>query len=488
MSQQFAFVLTDSFARIPVPGHAIVRRHCARHKNKRSGSRRSRREAARAAAAEQLQKSEEQPEELRPTIIGEFSSRKDIVSRSELLTSQRSRQGFKEIVAPAPPSDWALFPFAETLDIFSQRLMHRYFMRNPIRDTLYPFKHFGIQLDFGEDPMWCFQMLCSDQLYFRAMLLLNSASEDLVLRQPLSKTTYGHLRGILPILNRRLSQAHVYNHDMILYVISVLAATAIAFKDYTAAKTHAKGLSEIIRLRLSSGAITLSPVIQFSIDRLNFSSLLATELWTSVYGSSIWEPPVFPTELTELYATNCMFYVDGLVEPDLAVLFYKLQCTTLLFNKHYYSQTPIDGTFIQQCLGFIHYSLIELKGRLKKRISKCLRLGMMAFIATTYRLPDMHKQQYCSNIIDEFYLSYATAKTATPALTRTIDIWLIFMLTISAGGWGDIDVSASWESVAAPGLSWDDTRGYLKQVMWIDTFHDDLGRIAFDAFMSRTKR
>jgi hypothetical protein len=369
---------------------------------------------------------------------------------------------------------------------------------------LYPFKYFGILVDFHEDldPLWCFRTLCSEQLYFHAILLLTSASNDLISRQPLSNATYRYLRRTLPILNDRLSNTDAYRHDIVLYVVSVLASIAILFGDYNAAKTHAMGLSEIIRLRGGFGAVNYNPVIQFSIDRyvlsvyrsslinilihysLNFSSLLVTKLWTPIYNSSIWKAPVFPAEVTNIHHSQGMFCVDGLVESDLATVFHNLQYTTILFNKHYYDKTPVNGRYIRQCLGFVHSSLIELEGRLKNELSECLRLGMMAFLATTFRLQGSYEKYYSKSLANELQLSYATAKASTPDLPKTIDIWLILLLLISTDDIDELYMCASWEAAEARRLSWNETCRHLKQVMWIDSVHDDLGRRAFEALMT----
>jgi hypothetical protein len=69
------------------------------------------------------------------------------------------------------------------------------------------------------------------------------------------------------ILNDRLSDKYAYRHDMILYVVGTLALIAIISGEYEAAKTHATGLSEILRLRGGFGEVDYNPVIQFSIDR-----------------------------------------------------------------------------------------------------------------------------------------------------------------------------------------------------------------------------
>jgi hypothetical protein len=167
-----------------------------------------------------------------------------------------------------------------------------------------------------------------------------------------------------------------------------------------------------------------------------------------------------------------------MIEPDLAVVFHTLQCTTILFNMHYYKKTPVDGTLIRQCLGFIHSTLIELEGRLPKTISECARLGMMAFLATTFRLPDLDEQHYSKSLANDLQLSYATAKALSPDLPSAIDVWLTVVLLISTDDIDGLYMCISWAATPTCELPWSETRKYLKQVMWIDSFHDDLGRRA----------
>ncbi len=126
-------------------------------------------------------------------------------------------------------------------------------------------------IDFDNDPLWCFRLLISEKLCFRAILLLTSASNDLILRRPLSKATHGHLQRILPLLNSRLSVVGAHQHDLTLYVVGILASIAILFGDYKAAQMHAAGISQIIRLRGGFGAVNPNPVIQLSIDRYGSS-------------------------------------------------------------------------------------------------------------------------------------------------------------------------------------------------------------------------
>ncbi|RMJ15095.1 hypothetical protein CDV36_005249 [Fusarium kuroshium] len=474
MSQQLAFVITDGSGRIGSSERQLIRRHCMRQKNKQPGSRRSRREAARAAARISP--------ESRSEVQGVTHLSDGLVSRDRVVPSSRSDQKtllIKQCILPSPP-DWALFPFPEGLDHSTQKLMHEYFVHNPIRDSLYPFKHFGIHIDFDEDPFMCFRLLCSEKLCFRAILLLTSASNDLVLQRPLSGTTYRHLRRVLPLLNHRLSDKDAYKNDITLYVVSILASIAVLFGDYNAARAHAVGLSEILRLRGNSRAVNDNPVIQFSMDRLNFSSSVVTELWTPIYHRSAWESPDFSTEVINVHHSQDMLCIDGLVNTDLAVVFRYIQYTAILFNTHYHSKTPINGAFIRQCLGFVHSSLIDLEGRLKGELSKCVHIGMMIFLATTFRLPGWSEQHYCQGLAEKMPVAYAAARPLIPAQRGTLDIWLMLMAQICTGPVAE----KCWDLSKICRLDWDETRRRLKQVMWIDAFHDDIGKRAFETLAS----
>ncbi|KAJ3463436.1 hypothetical protein MRS44_008222 [Fusarium solani] len=471
MPQQLAFVMADGSGRIGSPERQLIRRHCMRQKNKKPGSRRSKREAARAAS--QLPR-ESRPEDQK---INNCSDRLSV--RNRVAPSPAQTQLFVKRCILPPPSDWALFHFPEGLDISAQKLMHQYFIHNPIRDALYPFKHFGIHIDFDEDPFMCFRLLCSEPLCLRAILLLTSASNDLVSRQPLSRTTYHHLRRVLPLLNRRLSEENAYKNDIAIYVVSILASIAILFGDYSAAQTHAMGLSRILRLRGGSEVVNENPVIQFSMDRLNFSSSLVTELWAPIYGGIVWEPPIFPIEVVNIHKSRNMLCIDGLVDPNLATVFTHLQHTAILLNMHHYSKTPVNGPLIRQCLGFVHSSIIDLKSRLVDSISKCLHVGMMAFLATTFRLPGSDEQHYCKSLAEKIKVLYNAARPLLQDQHGILDVWLMLMGQICLDS-GVQHQGVSWSLSEVSQSGWDETRRRLQRVMWIDTFHDDIGRKAFE--------
>lgn len=141
------------------------------------------------------------------------------------------------------------------------------FTRNPIRDPLCPYRYFGIHIDPGLDLTSCFRAFVSDTMCFHAILLLASASNDLILNRPLSRTSCGHLHQTLPLLNQRLSHPNAPYDDAIVYAIGVLASVNMLFGHHEAALAHSKGLSHIFKIREGGSSRQTMSSMRFSIDR-----------------------------------------------------------------------------------------------------------------------------------------------------------------------------------------------------------------------------
>lgn len=148
------------------------------------------------------------------------------------------------------------------------------FIRNPIRDTLCPFRHFGIQVDFTPESISCFKQLVSDKMCFHAILLMSSASDDLVSQRQLSNTSRYHLHRTLLLLNNRLSESNAHTDDLILYVVGILASISILFNDYHAASMHSAGIAKIVRLRGGIRGRSFGSAVQLSIDRYRLLDLI----------------------------------------------------------------------------------------------------------------------------------------------------------------------------------------------------------------------
>ncbi|VUC29906.1 unnamed protein product [Clonostachys rosea] len=485
MSAQLAFVLADGSGNIQPAERRLIRHHCMQKRNKQLGSRRSRREDALVKAGQWLKAEAEARNK---------HVRQQKATLAYVPPKQETQHPTYEIEpAPIPaPSDWALFTFPKELDDFNQGLLHQYFAINPIRDLMCSFRHFGIKIDIDADPMWCFRLIVSQEMCFHAILLLASASNDLVSQQPLSKTSYRHLQRTLPLLNQRLSDPNAYRDDMVLYVIGILASMTIFFKDYESAQVHAAGISKIMRLRKKFGVEPKrKSMILLSVDRLNFCGSLATDLWIPVYNELNWTQPTIPDHVIHLHASYNMITLDGILDSELANVFRNLQHLSILFNEHFRRKTPLDGAVLHEYLEYIQSSLVNLLPRPRDILQNCIYRGIMSFLATTFRLPGSYTHPSCHSAAAELRKCYVAARASLADLPEIVEIWLAYTCLLATGNmngaFDEIESTRIWELSDSPNPSWEHTRQLLRRVMWIDAFHDELGRNTFERLKIRTK-
>jgi hypothetical protein len=186
-----------------------------------------------------------------------------------------------------------------------------------------------------------------------------------------------------------------------------------------------------------------------------------------------------------IYETQRMINVDHFDGPAaLAVVFRTVQYLSILLNDHFYRQIPVDGSLLRECLQYIQSSLITFKGRLQPGLPECFRIGIMVLLARTFRLPGLYEHPCCADMSLQLQFSYAAAKAATPDLPPALEIWLLFVCLVSADSPEGDHLRAFSASKNAADLSWAEVRRHLKQVVWMDTFHDDLGKKRHEALLA----
>ncbi|VUC33658.1 unnamed protein product [Clonostachys rosea] len=258
-----------------------------------------------------------------------------------------------------------------------------------------------------------------------------------------------------------------------------MVSIAVLFGDQKAMAAHAAGLRQIIHLRGGFRALDHNPMVQFSLDRLNFSNALVTQQWTPLYDSSIWKEPIFMEQLTGLDCTHEKVSVTGLIDSRLEPVFRTLQETTVLFNNYFHRHERIEGRFAQQCLGFVHSKLLDLTGHLTDDFSENFCLGMMAFLATTFRIPDLGVQRVYRGVSEKLQLSIAFNKARTAHLHEKINIWFMFVRTMFTESRDGLQVPTWWIKAIVHKRSWEEIRCCLKEVLWVDSFHDEPGKRAY---------
>jgi hypothetical protein len=173
---------------------------------------------------------------------------------------------------------------------------------------------------------------------------------------------------------------------------------------------------------------------------------------------------------------------DCVPDSRLALVFYTLQCTTILLDTHDFGAPRINGARLYEALGFVQSELLRLKGRLADSLSDCIRLGLMAFLATTFRVPGQYEHPCCASLAEPLLGACVANGKGLARLPKALRTWLLLVGAMTAGAVGNDRVRLAWRDLLSANRdSWDVMRQDAKKVMWVDVMHDALGKNAFDA-------
>lgn len=206
-----------------------------------------------------------------------------------------------------------------------------------------------------------------------------------------------------------------------------------------------------------------------------------TDQWTPIHFGAVRESPAFPDEVLLLYEVQEMLPPDFVSDKRLALVFHTLQCTTVLLDTHDFGAPCVNGARLHEGMGFVQSELLELKGKLADGLSKCIRLALMAFLATTFRVPGQFEHPCCASLAEPLLSAYIAGRKRIMALPDALQTWLLLMGVMTAGGVTDEPLRASWRHMSTLHQNcWDGVKHQARRVMWIDAIHDPLGRRAFD--------
>lgn len=239
MTTTFEFVISDPASNLK-PGKSLeIRSRCMQGKNKREGSRRSKREKRRFA-------------------------------KDEKAAVQRT----KELIASEalPPesliSDLALVRFAgPDSDSEAKGRLFKAFAYNVIDQALSPLDRC---VDFGCIESSSFEWIFSDTIFLHSVLCASSAVNDFMGLhwdgKPGRKTVF-HLRETLSLLQVKMRDECVYQDESVMFVIINLTLLAAVFGDWQATAVHFKGLHRIVELRGGLEFLKARPKLHFKLDR-----------------------------------------------------------------------------------------------------------------------------------------------------------------------------------------------------------------------------
>ena len=111
-------------------------------------------------------------------------------------------------------------------------------------------------------------------------------------------------------------------------------------------------------------------------------------------------------------------------------------------------------------------------------VSRCLCLGMLALLATTYQLPTKNTEY--AYLVGEIKEVLCDIRFTCEHFD--LAVWLLFAGALS--GMVEFDwLPLSFKDMyGLTGFNWQTTRDNLKDIVWIDSIHDGPGKSIFDHF------
>jgi hypothetical protein len=238
----FEFVLLDPQSN-PKPGKTSsqIRSRCMQGKNKRDGSRRSRREGKKFL--------EDRITEVESGTQG-HGARTQALARTDLLL-----QTYGLI---AHPRSAGLDVQLDPVQAFAYDLTNR---------SLSPFEC-CIDFESMAGHMVPFEKLQSDELFVHSIIVAGYALRDFSRKSPSpTQQTMWHLQTTLSLLRVKLQSPFAYQEESIIHAVLNLAMLAGGFSQWTATIVHLNGLQRIIRLRGGAEFLAKWPKLQLKLGR-----------------------------------------------------------------------------------------------------------------------------------------------------------------------------------------------------------------------------
>lgn len=187
--------------------------------------------------------------------------------------------------------------------------------------------------------------------------------------------------------------------------------------------------------------------------------------------------------VTTAYKSQDFIFMDDFVDSELAKTFRKFQYISILFNTNYHDRMPVDEALFHGCINFMQSSLSRLKSRHGCLASRSIYLGMAVLFATTFRIPGVYTHPCCSTLAVAIHASCVSLERSAHNLPESVILWLMFTCLMSTDSMPEVNIPTSWTRSLVSRLPWEEVCQQLKRVYWIDSFHDDLGRKAYETLM-----
>ncbi|KAK0264729.1 hypothetical protein B0A54_07733 [Friedmanniomyces endolithicus] len=490
MPEAFAFV--SACANHPnKPANAdrfLIRSHVMAGRNKSLGSRRSLREAARQAAT---------PPKIYTTATdcGDRHALRESIETSpdsvdakpdagpQNVRDRNDKRSGKDFEAACLQLDRQIrtrsgvFASLDNTETACGELISELTTYNSAKHAAFPLKY---TIDFDEAEDSCVPWIFSNTAFAHSVFYATSAANDFRLGRPYTRPTLIHLRRTIRSLNMQLGEDGGHLDDSTIYTIVTLAMLATLVGDLIAVRAHMVGLRRIIELRGGESFFVERPKQHFMLERLD----LAWSAYSGAFPRYSCEPTDWRSAFTGPQAVSdeggLASIVAMIVDARLSTVFQDFQRLTRLINAYANEDGRLKGDVFQHMLASIQRRLLWLRFSQVDGWSERLRLGMLAYLTTTFQLSG-RKVSY-----DYLSARYRRSCQALGAYTasddmRTLKAWLLVVGAMSVLEPSEPWLGAIWHGIAGSWREWEDVQHQLESVLWTNKVQDEAGKSAYEA-------
>ncbi|RFN43532.1 hypothetical protein FIE12Z_12232 [Fusarium flagelliforme] len=456
LAKKFEFVSSGPVGKPAPESRKFIRSHVMRGKNtKKSPPKTSRPPSSESISPDS---SQDDVEEVHRPVPLAVTSIKDDSLWTVGHTHSRDRAWVQSpsllIYLMKPPPDLDLFTFATPLDKNSRHLIYKFL--TTIKDTLYPAEWC---FDSDRQKTCWFHWLLEDPAYLHCICFMVSAFQDL----------------------DKLQTPEKQLEDTTTATIISLAMMADAMEDGQAFEAHSNGLRRIVRMRGGLQAYTHNRQLQIKLCRVDLGWSIRNGCKPEIYnGKPAWEP------LLEAFGTvACSFDIQPPTLNFMNLYYtwdYRLQNAfkdlrdfSCLANRLSPTAQKLKPEAFQEIMLSIQYRLLQLS--FSDPLQEALRVGLLAYESTIFLQIQGTKLKS-----DSFRDQMKEAIQAVPVLgeaTANVKLWLLLV-----GSMMVFEGTEEWLVQSIRNLAgrqgWEDVRGRVRDVMWIDVIHDRPGREAYE--------
>lgn len=470
MPTTFEFVETTPASSLKPGKDSRIRSRCMQGRNKREGSRRS------------LQERKKREREESTTQVSNF------VQMQQQTTM--------------PPSLGAagLVHWACPVETDGQGLLLKAFAYNVSDQPMTPLMQ-CVDFEDGDPPS--FQWLYTDEAFVHSVLCSTYAVNDFTLPswngQP-GRDVVTHMGRTLALLAKKMDAVDVHLDEVVLCIIINLVILAAIYDDWKAASAHFAGLKKIVQLRGGITYLKTRSKLHFKLDRCvtsplqNRNPVLTHHSLDLAWSLSSGHKPFFlqpSLPWTPIVPVSATLPRTKLLpptwDPRLLATYQDFLHLGLSINSHFSTRQRIPLASFQTLLSSIQSRLISLHGCLVDPHAELMRLALLAYLTTTFKVPG-RKIPY-TWIGAQIKSAYRAVGASVVGGDDVFKLWILMVVAIAVTDVDEAWLVGAWrERSGGVEEQWVDVKAELMRVMWVDCMHDKHGVVALERLVVGARR